>query len=98
MWSQDLFNAAEVRSNEIIVLFEHVRPDGTSCITAAPGIMYGENILMGNTNSVKSGAGAVNDWMNSPDHKDNILNTSYTTSALSLKYVNGIYYWVQVFG
>lgn len=97
VWDQNLFNAAEVRSNEIVVLFEHTRPDGTGCGTAAPGFLYGENILKGNTNSVKSGAGAIGDWMTSPGHKANILRPDYTKSAISLRYVNGVYYWVQSF-
>lgn len=98
IWSQALFSIAEIRSYDIVVLFDHTRPDGTSCASLAPGIMYGENILEGNTNSVKSGTGAVNEWMLSPDHSENILNASYTTGAVSLRCFNGIYYWAQVFG
>ena len=97
VWDQNLFNTAEVRSNEIVVLFEHTRPDGTECGTAAPGELYGENILKGNTNSVKTGAGAISDWMTSPGHRANILRPDYTRGAVSLRYVNGMYYWVQSF-
>lgn len=96
-WDQDLFNTAEIRSNEIVILFEHVRPDGTPCGTAAPGMLYGENILKGNASSIKSGTGAVGAWMTSPGHKANILKPEYTKGAVSLRYVNGSYYWIQAF-
>lgn len=98
IWSQDLFTVAEIRSYDIVVLFDHTRPDGTSCASLAPGIMYGENILEGNTYNVKSGTGAVNEWMLSPGHRENILDASYTIGAVSLHCFNGVYYWAQVFG
>ena len=75
-WSQELFNAAEIRSYEIVVLFDHVRPDGTICVTAAPGILLGENILEGNTARLKTGAGSVDAFMSCEEHKENILYPS----------------------
>lgn len=58
---------------------------------AAAGLMKagGENIASGATEvSV-----VMNAWMNSPDHKSNILYSGYT--HLGIGYVNG--YWVQQF-
>ena len=43
-----LLNAAmNVRAVECSVLFSHERPDGQQCFTAAPDLMYGENIAVG---------------------------------------------------
>lgn len=68
---------AEVRSSELIELFSHTRPDGSSCFTVFTDFGFkcnssAENIALGyySANSVSSA------WMNSPGHKANILNSS----------------------
>lgn len=56
------------------------------------GVSYrsaGENIAMGQ----KTPQEVMNGWMNSPGHRANILNSSYT--QIGVGYVNG--YWVQEF-
>jgi uncharacterized YkwD family protein len=56
------------------------------------GITYntaGENIAKGQTTPTQ----VMNDWMNSPDHKANILNNSYT--HIGIAYYNNE--WVQEF-
>ena len=61
------------------------------------GIRYtaaGENIAKGYTTP----AAVMNGWMNSPGHKANILNSSFT--EIGVGYVsgdNGAGYWVQMF-
>ncbi|MDD2189372.1 MAG: CAP domain-containing protein [Eubacteriales bacterium] len=61
------------------------------------GISYssaGENIAKGQ----KTPDSVMNGWMNSPGHKANILNTSF--SEIGVGYVtdsNGTTYWVQMF-
>ena len=61
------------------------------------GISYtsaGENIAKGQ----KTPADVMNGWMNSPGHKANIMNSSYT--EIGVGYVtdsNGTTYWVQHF-
>lgn len=94
VWSDEMYNASNVRAIELSALFSHTRPDGTRCFTAAPNIMYGENIAMG----YKSAGSVINGWMNSPGHRANILNPNHTIGAISLYVVNGKYYWSQNFG
>lgn len=54
----------------------------------------GENIAMGQ----RTPAEVVNAWMNSPGHRANILNTSYTQIGVGLaKDSNGTCYWTQMF-
>lgn len=54
----------------------------------------GENIAMGQ----RTPAEVVNAWMNSPGHRANILNTSYTQLGVGLaKDSNGTCYWTQMF-
>ena len=58
------------------------------------GISYrsaGENIAMG----YKTPEAVVNAWMNSPGHKANILNSSFT--HIGIGYVKDGNYWTQMF-
>lgn len=70
--------AAQVRAKEIKTSFSHTRPDGRSCFTTLDeaGAAYrgaGENIAIGQ----KTPEQVMNDWMNSPGHKANILNPNF---------------------
>lgn len=54
----------------------------------------GENIAMGQ----RTAAEVMNAWMNSPGHRSNILNPSYTQIGVGLaKAKNGTCYWTQMF-
>ncbi|AKA69545.1 spore coat assembly protein SafA [Clostridium scatologenes] len=54
----------------------------------------GENIAMGQRTAEE----VMNSWMNSPGHRSNILNPSYTEIGVGLaKNANGQCYWTQMF-
>ena len=97
-WDSKLASAANVRAKEIVSLFSHTRPDGSTCFTAVENdgsyMTLGENIAYGYT----SASSVMNDWMSSPGHRENILNGSFTKLGVSCYYENGTYYWVQMFG
>jgi uncharacterized YkwD family protein/spore coat assembly protein SafA len=61
------------------------------------GIKYssaGENIAKGQ----RTPQAVMTGWMNSPGHKANILNTSYTEIGVGVaKDSSGTYYWTQMF-
>ena len=91
----DLQFAANVRAEELEVLYDHNRPDGTRCFTVldeygikTPTAMA-ENIAWGYPD-VKD---VVQGWMNSKMHKENILCNKYKKVGL------GIYkkYYSQMF-
>jgi|GEM_PF-3309527 len=76
--SSELNKAATVRAGETKISFSHTRPDGRDCFTAfdESGANYyaaGENIASGYTAS----ADVVNGWMNSPGHRENIMNINF---------------------
>jgi len=54
----------------------------------------GENIANGQRNTQE----VMKDWMDSPGHKQNILNGSYTDIGMGVAYdINHIAYWCVVF-
>lgn len=93
-----LSEAAAVRAREIARSFSHTRPSGASFSSALSesGVSYlraGENIATGQ----KSASEVVNAWMNSPGHRANILNSSYSRIGSASVNIDGTLYWVQLF-
>ncbi len=74
-WSGGLADASYVRAGEAVDCFSHTRPDGSDWWTVNPDIMYGENLAQGQTNA----QWVFDDWMNSPSHRENIMNPGYVT-------------------
>jgi len=77
-----LYQVAAAKANDMFKnqYFEHTSPSGVDpgTLVSSYGYEYiitGENLILGN---FKSEAEMVQDWMNSPGHRANILNTSYT--------------------
>lgn len=102
VWGETCESAANLRAVEISERYEHVRPDGSDWSTACPvppsGGASGENIHAGN--SAVSPETVVHDWMNSPLHKENILDGRFTKLAIGLHFdANSKYgiYWSQIF-
>lgn len=89
----DLTAAACVRAREIVERFSHTRPDGSSWSTVS-GKANGENIAMGYRTADAVMAG----WMNSEGHRENILRASFGSIGVCAYTVNGVTYWVQLFG
>jgi uncharacterized protein YkwD len=97
-----LNNAAATKANDMFLhqYFEHVSPSGIG-----PGklvqnygydyIVAGENLILGNFSSEKE---VVQDWMNSPGHRANILNNRYTEIGVAI--IKGTYkgetVWISV--
>ncbi len=76
--------------------FEHNSPDGSTPYARAVAAGYpdlgGENIAYGQQSATE----VMNDWMNSPEHRSNILDCKYTTVGVGLD-SRGMY-WTQDFG
>ncbi|MBQ9018534.1 CAP domain-containing protein [Candidatus Saccharibacteria bacterium] len=85
-WGETCTNAAEIRAEELVTLYSHTRPDGSSWETAcdAPDTNHtyteGENLVVGN--SAVSPETTVAAWMNSEKHRENILNPNFTKLAV----------------
>ncbi len=95
-----LTEVAELRAKEITTKFSHTRPDGTECFTAFDelGAKHGyaaENIAAGRGTA----EGVMDQWINSPGHYDNIVNSNLNKIGVAVVSTSDIYghYWVQVF-
>ena len=94
-WNENLETVANVRAEEASISFSHTRPNGNAWYSVNSAIMGGENLAFGFSDA----GSAVNAWMNSPTHKENILWPDFNEIAISV-YVtdDGTCYWSQEFG
>lgn len=95
-----LTNLSNIRSKETATLFSHQRPDGTSwsMVLKQNNVSYtsaAENIAAGQNTP----EAVVKEWMNSPSHRANIMNSKYNKIGVSC-YVDQNapyrYYWEQL--
>lgn len=93
-WSEGLYNAGLVRAVEIVSSWSHTRPSGNDWWTVDANIMYGENLGRG----YNSPDELVTAWMNSPEHRDNILFGFNTMAISTYRADDGSYYVAQEFG
>lgn len=98
IYRQDLQICANIRAEEIIEKFDHIRPNNTDCFTVLTenNIEYsatGENIAEGQ----ETAKAVMESWMNSEGHKNNILSDSFTGIAIGVVEKDERYYWVQIF-
>jgi len=97
--NQALTQTALVRANEIVTFFSHTRPNGSECFTAFEenNVQYrhaGENLAAGQ----RSPAEAVQSWMDSPGHRENIVNINFGQMGVGVVMDNdGRLYWTQTF-
>ena len=94
VWSDELAEAADIRAEEIIGTFSHVRPDGTKCYALGDRI-HGENIAR---SPHASGAEFVQHWMDSPGHKANILRKEFTMIGIGTRCTEMGDTGAQIFG
>ena len=102
-YSGKLQKAADIRAREIVTLFDHTRPNGTSCSTAVTddGISFsafGENIFMCSGVSNVTSKLIFDAWMDSPSHRENILREGFTDMCIGIYSAGGSTYAVQLFG
>ncbi len=94
----DFHNVTFLRVLEVASNYSHTRPDGRACYTIYGdyGLGYrssGENIARGQ----KTAQEVVNDWMNSPAHRANILRPEFTRICIGTYGHGDSKFWVQEF-
>ncbi len=96
--SSSLNHYAQIRAKEITKKFSHTRPSGYSCFTVIPKPykMVGENIAAGQ----RSAEEVVQAWMDSPSHRENIMNPKFKELGMGYLYLPDSkykHYWAQLF-
>ena len=96
--SGSLSHYAQIRAKEITKKFSHTRPSGYNCFTVIPKPykMVGENIAAGQ----RSAKEVVEAWMNSPSHRENIMNPKFRELGMGYLYLPDSkykHYWAQIF-
>lgn len=103
-WGDSCAEAADIRARELVQLYAHTRPDGSSWDTAceAPDknakYVKGENLVVGS--SAVSPETTVAAWMNSEAHRANILNPDFTKLSVGFYFDPDTQYkthWSQYF-
>lgn len=107
--NQNLNKAAQAQSEDLAFgdFFAHTAPDGTSLADRLEDANYtryqtaGENIAAGQVTAAQ----VVQEWMDSPGHRANILDSSFTELGVGYYYlendtgeINYNRYWTQTFG
>lgn len=97
--SRELYRPAMIRAREIKKSFSHTRPNGLPFSSVFYGINYrtiGENLAAGQTSCEM----VVQQWMDSPGHRANILNKKFKYLGVAYIYDGKSHYkhyWVQEF-
>ena len=96
--SNSLNHYAQIRAKEITKKFSHTRPSGYSCFTVIPKPyrIVGENIAAGQRSSKE----VVQAWMDSPGHRENIMNPKFRELGMGYLYLPESkykHYWAQLF-
>ena len=101
-WGTTCEAAASLRAKELMISYSHTRPDGGSWKTVCPipesGGNAGENLMAGN--AAPDPETVVEAWMNSPDHKSNILSKDFTKLSVGFVFDPDSQfktYWSQFF-
>ncbi len=89
----DMLDAAMQRAAECSIHHGHTRPSGQSFYTVSSKVSS-ENYAVG----LSSPAEAVSSWMDSKGHRENLLNSNWTTTGIGYFNQGNQSYWIQVFG
>lgn len=99
-----IHDCAKLRAEELLIVYDHMRPDGTPFFTVfnelnvkEPWMALGENIVMGSSSPER----AVSAWMSSTaGHREQILDPDYkymAVGACEIPNAKGYYAVVQLF-
>ena len=92
---EQLTEWAMIRAKEIGYLYAHARPNkkGVNSLFKEYHVVAMENIAMCETLPEH----AMQDWMNSPGHRSNIMDSGWISVGIGCVKYNGTYCWVQLF-
>ena len=88
--SSKLNTAATTKTNDMFErdYFDHINPDGSYVWPLINATGYGPYKLLGENLAIdfSSESGIVSAWLNSPSHRDNMLNTEFVDQGMSAQF------------
>ena len=93
LWDEELYETAKIRAEEASIVWSHTRPDGSHWSILSENL-HGENLAKG----YKTAKEAVDAWMASKGHKENLLRESFTRGAVAFFSTSNGWFWCQHFG
>lgn len=93
LWDDELYETAKIRAEEASIVWSHTRPDGSHWSILSENL-HGENLAKG----YKTAQEAVDAWMASKGHKENLLRESFTRGAVAFFSTSNGWFWCQHFG
>lgn len=93
---QFLMEASQIRATEQLQKEGHTRPNNTpwNTVLKLNGAYHiGENVAQGQSTPEE----VMKDWMNSPEHRENILKVDYKYIGVGVYQKDGKFYWAQLF-
>jgi len=102
-YASSLQKAADIRAKECLESFSHTRPNGSDAHTvlAEYGISFtafGENLFKATGMGDVSAEFVVEQWMESPGHRQNIMQEMFTHMCIGVASKGDELYVVQLFG
>ncbi len=102
-YASSLQKAADIRAKECLESFSHTRPNGSDAHTvlAEHGIgftAFGENLFKATGMGNVSAEFVVEQWMESPGHRQNIMQEMFTHMCIGVASKGDELYVVQLFG
>ena len=97
-YANELQEAADTRAYECSIQFSHTRPNGSSChdIVTVDYWVTGENLLLVDK-AIAYPEVMMSEWMNSPDHRENILLSDFERLAVGIYETQDVIYACQIF-
>lgn len=102
-FNQTLTTYAMQRAAELALDFGHTRPNGDAWSTIVDKTAYGNYSYIGEnaaggTAQYMDVTAAMNGFMNSEGHRENILRDAFTQVGVGCFRSNGTLFWIQIFG
>ena len=94
-WCYELEKSAKTRAKELTVDFSHTRPNGRSGVSINE-LAHGENLAYG-YNKLDDAGEVLDTFLDSPSHRNIIMNPDYEQVAIAKYREGNSYYWVQLF-
>ncbi|WP_049945271.1 CAP domain-containing protein [Butyrivibrio sp. AC2005] len=80
----ELEEYAQIRAQEVAIVWSHTRPDGSEWKTVAPGIYRGEILARNSSTDFGEVSNLITGWINSPKHYYEMTQKAFTKAGVGI--------------